>query len=111
MSNPGTWPTLRYSTSRASKERMSRPPKPLAESYWVIPGKLLAGKYPGGKNLKDLERRLGPLLEAGFDGFLDLTESGELPSYESYLPANVAYRRVPIADHGTPRDAAHMAEI
>jgi len=90
---------------------MTNSPKPLADSYWVIPGKLLAGKYPGGKNLKDLERRLGTLLEAGFNGFLDLTENGELPPYEAYLPADVLYRRTPITDHGTPRDAAHMAEI
>jgi ADP-ribosyl-[dinitrogen reductase] hydrolase len=90
---------------------MTNFPKPLAESYWVVPGKLLAGKYPGGKNLKDLERRLGVLLEAGFDGFLDLTENGELPPYEGYLPQNVVYRRTPISDHGVPRDAAHMAGI
>ena len=60
---------------------MTSPPKPLADSYWVIPGRLLAGKYPGGKNLRELERRLGPLLDAGFDGFLDLTEDGEMPGY------------------------------
>jgi len=90
---------------------MTNSPKPLADSYWVIPGKLLAGKYPGGKNLKELERRLGPLQEAGFNGFLDLTENGELPPYEAYLPADALYRRMPITDHGTPRDAAHMAEI
>jgi len=90
---------------------MSSPPKPLADSYWVIPGQLLAGKYPGGKNLKELERRLGPLLDAGFDGFLDLTEEGELPGYEDYLPGNVEHVRMPITDHGVPRDQAWMAAI
>lgn len=90
---------------------MPNSPKPLAESYWVIPGRLLAGKYPGGKNLPDLERRLGPLLDAGFDGFLDLTEAGELPAYEGYLPSNVRHVRQPIKDHGVPRDAAHMADV
>jgi len=86
-------------------------PKPLAESYWVIPGRLLAGKYPGGKNLKEMERRLGPLLDAGFDGFLDLTEAGEVPGYENYLPDSVTYVRKAITDHGVPRDAAYMGEI
>lgn len=86
-------------------------PKPLAESYWVIPGKLLAGKYPGSRKLQELERRLGALLEAGFDAFLDLTEPGELPPYEDYLPDRVIYRRKPITDHGVPRDNAQMAEI
>lgn len=86
-------------------------PKPLAESYWVIPGRLLAGKYPGGKNLLEMERRLGPLLDAGFDGFLDLTEAGEVPGYENYLPEGAWYVRKAITDHGVPRDPAYMGEI
>ena len=86
-------------------------PKPLAESYWVIPGRLLAGKYPGGKNLQELERRLGPILDAGFNAFIDLTEPGELPAYNDYLPSDVVHVRKPITDHGVPRDAAYMAEI
>ena len=90
---------------------MPSPPKPLAESYWVIPGQLLAGKHPGGKNLQDLERRLGPLLDAGFDAFFDLTETGEVPAYDGYLPPNVQHVRQPIKDHGVPRDGAHMAEV
>ena len=44
-----------------------------------------------------MERRLGPLLDAGFDGFLDLTEAGEVPGYENYLPESVRYVRK--ADH------------
>ncbi|HET9863285.1 MAG TPA: ADP-ribosylglycohydrolase family protein [Steroidobacteraceae bacterium] len=90
---------------------MTSHPKPLAESYWVIPGKLLAGKHPGGRNLKELERRLGPLLDAGFDGFLDLTEESETASYQGYLPEDAAYVRMPIVDHGVPRDAAQMSGI
>ncbi len=90
---------------------MASLPKPLAESYWVIPGRLLAGKYPGGRNLQELERRLGPLLDAGFNAFLDLTEPGELPPYDAYLPQQVVHVRKPIADHGVPGDAACMADI
>jgi ADP-ribosyl-[dinitrogen reductase] hydrolase len=85
--------------------------KPIAESYWVIENRLLAGKYPGGKTLPELERRLGALLAAKFDAFLDLTQPGELPDYESYLPPHVAYAREPILDHGVPKDPAQMAEI
>ena len=88
---------------------MASLPKPLAESYWVIPGRLLAGKYPGGKKIQELERRVGPLLDAGFDAFIDLTEAGELPPYEGYLPEGVVYVRKPITDHGVPRDSAFMA--
>jgi len=70
--------------------------KPLAEAYWVVPDRLLAGKYPGGKTAKEAERRLAPFLEAGFDTFIDLTEAGELPPYDIYLPGNVRYVRKPI---------------
>jgi ADP-ribosyl-[dinitrogen reductase] hydrolase len=90
---------------------MSNVPKPIAESYWVIPGRLLAGKYPGGKNMQEVERRLGVLLDAGFNAFLDLTEAGELPPYEGYLPSGTDYLRRPISDHGVPRDPAQMGEI
>lgn len=85
--------------------------KPLAESYWVIPGRLLAGKYPGGKNAQEVQRRLGALLDAGFNAFIDLTEPAELPPYEPYLPDEVYYARKPIPDHGTPRLPGHMTEI
>lgn len=85
--------------------------KPLAESYWVIPDRLLAGRYPGGKNEKDAERRMAALLDAGFDAFVDLTEPGELPPYTDYLPAAARYARRPIPDHGTPLAPEHMSEI
>ena len=48
---------------------------------------------------------MAALLEAGFDAFIDLTEAGELPPYDIYLPGSVLYVRKPIPDHGVPRDA------
>jgi ADP-ribosylglycohydrolase len=85
--------------------------KPLAESYWVIPDRLLAGRYPGGKSPKEAERRVAAMLEAGIDTFIDLTEAGELPPYDIYLPGRVLYVRKPIPDHSVPRAREHMAEI
>jgi ADP-ribosylglycohydrolase len=85
--------------------------KPLAESYWVIDDRLLAGKYPGGKTPKEAEKRINALLEAGFDAFLDLTEAAELPPYDIYLPGHVQYVRKPITDHGVPADRALMTQI
>jgi ADP-ribosyl-[dinitrogen reductase] hydrolase len=84
--------------------------KPLAESYWVIEDRLLAGRYPGGKTPKEAEKRVNSLLEAGFDTFIDLTEADELPPYDIYLPASVEHVRKPIADHGVPSEAALMAQ-
>jgi ADP-ribosylglycohydrolase len=85
--------------------------KPLAESYWVIPGRLLAGKYPGGKTPKEAERRVAAMIEAGIDTFIDLTEADELPPYDIYLPASAHYLRKPIPDHGVPLHPEQMAEI
>src|SRR6187455_55893 len=103
-----TWPILRFSIFQ---DWMPNLRKPLAESYWVVPDRLLAGKYPGGKTPKEAERRLAAFLEAGFDTFIDLTEAGELPPYDIYLPGNVRYVRKPIPDHGVPRAREHMAEV
>jgi ADP-ribosylglycohydrolase len=90
---------------------MQNVPKPLAESYWVIEGRLLAGKYPGGKTPKETEKRVTALLAAGFDAFIDLTEGGELAPYDIYLPGSAMYVRKPIPDHGVPPEAALMAQI
>jgi ADP-ribosylglycohydrolase len=63
------------------------PPPPLPRSYWVLPGKLLAGGYPGrpaGREKASVERDLELLGAAGVDAFLDLTEEGE--DAEPYAP-------------------------
>jgi len=85
--------------------------KPIGESYWVIEDRLLAGRYPGGKTPREAERRVQSLLAAGFDAFIDLTEAGELPPYDIYLPGSALYVRKPIPDHGVPRAPEHMVEI
>jgi len=87
------------------------PNKPLAESYWVVPDRLLAGRYPGGTKPKEAERRVAAFLEAGIDTFIDLTEAGELPPYDIYLPGSVTYLRKPFPDHGVPRAREHMVEV
>lgn len=84
------------------------PPKPLANSYWVIPGRWLAGEYPGARSALEASNRLQALLDAGLDVFIDLTESHELPPYRDLLAEadvrDVQYHRVPIGDHGVPGD-------
>ncbi len=57
--------------------------RPLPDSYWVIPGKLLAGEYPGSRFDGLTRQIIRVLLECGIDYFLDLTEEGEggLKSY------------------------------
>lgn len=88
---------------------------PIPNSYWVRPGQLLAGEYPGSMTRADAMERVQKLLNAGVTSFVDLTEEGELPAYDGLLPElteqQVRYRRLPILDHGVPESPAHMVKI
>ena len=86
-------------------------PTPLRNSYWVVPGKVLAGEHPGGMTREATLERLGRLYAAGVECFIDLTEPGELKPYDLELPFNIEYLRKPIRDHGIPAQRLHMAEI
>jgi ADP-ribosylglycohydrolase len=83
----------------------------LPNSYWVLPGRLLAGEHPGGSTPELTRERLSRLLEAGIDCFLDLTQPLEIAPYDASLPADVDYLRCSIPDHGTPADPGSMTDI
>ncbi|MFN2145100.1 MAG: dual specificity protein phosphatase family protein [Anaerolineales bacterium] len=91
---------------------------PLPESYWVIPGKLIAGAYPASKYFEEQTRqKLDTLLTAGVSFFLNLTREGEMPPYEQelgeiagWLEKPAEHRRMTIPDMTTP-DPAYMAAI
>lgn len=51
---------------------------PFARSYWVEPGKLLAGCYPGDRNPKQAEAKLKGLLASGIRVVVNLMEENEL---------------------------------
>jgi hypothetical protein len=85
--------------------------RPLPNSYWVIPGRLLAGEYPGGTDFTDSRTRLARVRDAGIDSFVDLTEEGELPPYRHLLPFHIKYLRCAIADHGVPGDGAQVQRL
>lgn len=93
-----------------------RTPPPLDNSYWVEPGRFLAGEYPGAPDEDVAHARIRRLLEAGIDFFLDLTAPDELEPYDRWLPGPygrdaVAYVRKPIRDHALPDDPRQMTEI
>jgi ADP-ribosyl-[dinitrogen reductase] hydrolase len=77
----------------------------------VVPGKLLAGEYPGGATPEATRDRLKRLVGAGVGVFIDLTQPGELSPYEAELPPGVLYLRRPIPDHGLPAEPGQMAAI
>ena len=84
---------------------------PLANSYWVLPGRLLAGEHPCGITPEITRARLRKLLEAGIDCFVDLTQPEEAAAYRESLPPGTAYFSRPIPDHGIPGAPAHMQSI
>jgi dolichol-phosphate mannosyltransferase len=85
--------------------------RPLPNSYWVIPGRLLAGEYPFGADDADALARLARLDQAGVDYFVDLTHEYEQPGYRHLLPARSTYVRSAITDTWVPNDAAQMRKI
>lgn len=85
--------------------------KPIPASYWIQPGRFLAGEYPGEWNDRASRLRLRQFLEAGLSFFLDLTEAGEyglrpyqplLKKEASKLRRSVEHQRLSIPDRGTP---------
>jgi hypothetical protein len=84
---------------------------PLSNSYWVLPGRLLAGEHPFGEDPVAAQNRFASLREAGIDYFIDLTEVGERPNYHRLLHRQADYVRFPIADSEVPKEAQQMQRI
>jgi len=51
--------------------------KPFGRSFWVIPGKFLAGCYPGSKDLVEASEKLHGLLSCGIRFVVNLMEQHE----------------------------------
>lgn len=93
--------------------------RPLANTYWVVPGRFLAGEYPGAHNPEEAARKLRTLLRAGIDHFIDLTEQHEwLEPYAGIaaqeagrLGLEVVHDRHPIRDMNVPRRPRLMTGI
>jgi Swiss Army Knife protein, DSP-PTPase phosphatase domain len=84
---------------------------PLPNSYWVLPGRLLAGEHPAGRDDTATRRRVDLLLAAGVRSFVDLTADEEMPAYAAWLPEQTEYINLPIPDHSVPPDPARMHAI
>lgn len=87
----------------------SSPGTPIPNSYWVEPGRLLAGEYPGPTRSES--GRVQALLDAGITSFIDLTAEGELPPYDGGLGRNVLHRRFAIPDHSLPTSPEHFDSV
>lgn len=95
------------------------PDRPIPNSYWVQLGRFAAGEYPGAPNPQSAARKLGALLDAGIDHFIDLTETEEpLEPYDQIvkeegrlLGKEVQWERYPIVDVSIPESPEQMTEI
>jgi len=85
--------------------------RPLPNTYWVIPGRVLAGEHPAGLDRAESLTRLARLHEAGIDSFVDLTEKGEMPAYRHLLPRGTDYLRSAIADTRVPNNVAQTRRV
>jgi protein tyrosine phosphatase len=52
--------------------------RPFSRSYWVVPCWLLAGYYPGGRKITEMDKKLNALLDCGMRTFLNLMETDEV---------------------------------
>jgi len=85
-------------------------PRPHANCYWVIPGRFLAGEYPGAYRADVARRRLQRYLAADISYFIDLTHPNDgLTPYEAILAEaataagkEATYQRLPIYDMSVP---------
>lgn len=92
------------------------PDAPFSSTYWVVPGRLMAGGYPLAHDPEQSCRRLRSLFEHGIRDIIDLTESGEIyrlgPDPLPYdqaveqaaagLGIDAAHHRFPIGDFAVP---------
>lgn len=83
--------------------------RPIPDSYWVEPDRLLAGEYPAQFEGEVTRKRIDALIEAGFDTFIDLTRPNETVAYLRILleeaklrQVEVTHHRFPIGDFGLP---------
>lgn len=97
---------------------------PFNRCYWVVPGKLMAGCYPGDLNENEAGRKLCGLLDHGIRHVVSLMEPGETDhsggAFEPYEPVmkaiavgrgiDVSFSRFPIRDLSVPADSG-MSEI
>ena len=91
---------------------------PHPQSFWVIPGRFLAGNYPGHQDKQTARDKLSAILNAGVTAFVDLTQGADasppLIQYERLLERSgplVPRVHFPIRDNSAPSSSQQMARI
>ena len=83
-------------------------PRPIEMCYWVVPGRLLAGEYPGHREEDKAKEKLARLTGAGVSVFIDLTDlattDGHLKPY-AHLLDGPSHQPFAIIDQSVPASA------
>jgi|WetSurMetagenome_2_1015567.scaffolds.fasta_scaffold140309_2 hypothetical protein len=82
---------------------------PLPMTYWVVPGRFLAGPQPLVIQLSSPHETIETIVSAGINAFIDLTYPAEMMGH-TYLPIlekmtdhpDIRYFNLPIRDFGLP---------
>ena len=91
---------------------------PFNRSYWVVPGKLLAGCYPGSEDPMEEETNLKGLIQAGIRHVISLMEPQEynrpddpFPPYVDHMESiaenmkiSVTFNQISIKDFSVPTE-------
>ena len=91
---------------------------PFNRSYWVVPGKLLAGGYPGSENSIEEGRNLKGLIQSGIRHVVSLMEPQEynhpddpfppyvdhMESIAEYMKISVTFDQISIKDFSVPTE-------
>lgn len=75
--------------------------RPPHDSFWVDPGRLLAGPYPGAPDRAGTVTVLSALMDAGVRVFVDLTEAGERTASGPMRPYAADLTRMPGGQEAT----------
>jgi hypothetical protein len=103
---------------------MTITPVPFPRSYWVIPGKLLAGCYPGAKDPRESTAKLTALIKFGIRHVINRMEPDErdnsgsrfvpyadsMESIAARMKVSVTFDQVSIKDLSIPSEH-HMTRI
>ena len=100
----------------ANEKKNSTVSVPFEQAYWVVPGKLLAGCYPGSEDPAEADRNLKGLIDCGICHIINLMQPGEMNRagrlfvpYENRIKeiaglhgGQISVERQPIKDMGIP---------
>jgi protein-tyrosine phosphatase len=78
---------------------------------WIERGRLLAGRHPCAWSPHDAAAEIGGLLALGVTLFIDLTQPGELPPYETLVPESARHVRIAVPDFTVPSEEQIAAAL